>query len=76
MEKINFFYDKKGDVLYISLGSPQKAISKELDNDVLLRLDPVSDKVVGLTILNFAERFSDIDRPQAFPVLAEFVTDE
>jgi len=76
MEKIDLFYDKKGDVLYISLGVPQKAISKELDNDVLLRVDPATGRVVGLTILNFAERFSNIDHPQSFPVLAEFATAE
>lgn len=68
MEKMNLFYDKKGDVLYISIGSPRKAVSQEMDDDILLRLDTETHEVVGLTVLNFVERFSDLDQPQPVPV--------
>lgn len=72
MEKMNFLYDKRGDVLYISIGSPQKAISREMENDILLRMNPETSEIVGLTILNFTERFSDIENQQSFPVSAKF----
>jgi uncharacterized protein YuzE len=76
MEKMNLFYDKKGDVLYISIGSPRKAVSQEMDDDILLRVDTETREVVGLTVLNFAERFSDIDHPQPVPVSAKMEMSE
>ena len=34
MEKaLNFSYDKEGDILDISLGKPQKAVSEEISDD-------------------------------------------
>jgi uncharacterized protein YuzE len=57
-EKIIFWFDKKGDVLDISIGKPKKAISKELGEDIIVRVDPKKKKsVVGFTILNFTKRF-------------------
>ncbi len=67
-EMTNIFYDKEGDVLYLSVGEPREAISEEMDNDVLLRVDPATGDVVGLTILNLASRFSELARPQPLPV--------
>ena len=60
------FYDKEGDVLYLTIGEPQEAISKEMDNDVLLRVHPETGEVVGLTILNFVTRFSDLAHEQPY----------
>lgn len=69
MEEITtMFYDKEGDVLYITIGEPQVAISRELENDVLLRVHPETGKVVGMTVLNFASRFSNFKHQQALPV--------
>lgn len=56
-------YDREADVLYLSIGEPRKAVSRELDNDVLLRIDPDTGEVVGLTILNLSERNSLQDLP-------------
>jgi uncharacterized protein YuzE len=75
-EPLNVFYDRKGDVLYISIGAPKAAISKEVDNDVLVRVLPETDEVVGFTILNFAERFGDIKEEQTIPIKAQFETIE
>lgn len=58
MEKIMFFYDKEGDVLDISIGKPIKAISKEVGDDIVDRLDPKTNKIVGFTILNLKRRCS------------------
>jgi len=51
--KLKFFYDKEGDVLDIAISDPTELISKELDNDIIMRLDPHTDEIVGFTILNF-----------------------
>lgn len=53
-----FFYDRTADVFYLTLGDPQPAISRELDNDILLRVHPESEQVIGLTILNFTQQCS------------------
>lgn len=49
-------YDSEGDVLYLSVGAPRAAISREIGDDVLLRVDPETDEVVGITILNLSKR--------------------
>ena len=49
-------YDAQADVLYVSIGQPRAAISQEIGDDVLLRVDPESGEVVGLTILNLSTR--------------------
>jgi uncharacterized protein YuzE len=49
-------YDREADVLYLSVGEPRKAISREIGDDVLLRLDPDTGEVVGMTILNLSTR--------------------
>lgn len=67
-EMTTIFYDREGDVLYITIGEPQVAISRELENDVLLRELPETGKIVGMTVLNFASRFSNLDKEQTLPV--------
>ncbi len=70
-EVTTLFYDKEGDVLYLTIGEPQVAISREMGDDVLLRVHPETGKIVGMTILNFASRFSDLNREQPLPVQME-----
>ena len=49
-------YDKNADVLYISLGKPQKVTDSELlENNVLIRKR--NNKIIGLTIIG-ASKFS------------------
>lgn len=49
-------YDAEGDVLYVSLGEPRPAISREVGDDVLLRVDAETGEIVGMTILNLSTR--------------------
>jgi uncharacterized protein YuzE len=49
-------YDREADVLYISVGNPRPAVSREIGEDVLLRVDPDNGDVVGLTVLNLSTR--------------------
>jgi len=71
-KRMKIFYDRKGDILYISIGSPREAISRETGNDILIRIDPITEEIVGFTILNFTERFSNIQEENAVPVTAQF----
>jgi len=58
--------------LYISIGSPKEAISKEVNDDILVRVQPETEEIVGFTILNFVERFSDLKKEQFVPIKAQF----
>jgi uncharacterized protein YuzE len=49
-------YDREADVFYLSIGEPRPAISRELGDDVLLRVDPNTGEVIGLTVLNLSTR--------------------
>ncbi len=71
-KKLKIFFDKQGDVLDIAIGEPVEAISKELDNDVVMRLDPVTKEIVGFTILNFEKRFEHLDTSETLPIAATF----
>ena len=54
--------------MYISIGSPKEAISKEVNDDILVRVQPETEEIVGFTILNFVERFSDLKKEQFVPI--------
>lgn len=57
MEKeMRFWFDKDGDILDVSFGEPRKAVSKETEDDIVIRVDPETKEVVGFTVLNFSKR--------------------
>jgi len=58
MENIKFHYDKEADVIYFSLGMPKKAKTLEITDDFILRLNPETQEVVGLTIVDFSRHFN------------------
>lgn len=69
MDKVTqLFYDAEGDVLYLSIGEPRPAILQEVGDDVLLRIDPDTGEIVGLTVLNLSSRFGSAQLPQSLPV--------
>ncbi len=55
-ENLNWEYDKEADVLYISVGEPRPAEGIDIGKGVIVRIDPKTKEVVGLTIINFARR--------------------
>ena len=72
-EGLRFSFDKEADVLDISIGKPTKAISKEIEDDFFVRVDPETQKVVGFSILNFEKWFKkDRDR-KIIPIKADFI---
>ncbi len=75
MEKrLNFSYDKKGDILDISIGKPQKAISEEIKEDFFIRKDPKTQEIVGFMILNFEKKFGGSLKPIEIPLSAQFIS--
>jgi len=71
-KKLKFFFDKKGDVLDIAIGEPKEAVSKEIGNDVVMRIDPKTNEIVGFTILNFEKRFEHLEKVETLPITATF----
>jgi uncharacterized protein YuzE len=55
-ENILWNYDSGADVLYISIGTPKKALGTDIGEGIISRVDPETNEVVGLTVLNFSGR--------------------
>lgn len=55
--EVQFHYDREADVLYLSVGKPQRAKTVEMGEDFILRLHPKTGEVVGMTIIDFSKHF-------------------
>ena len=54
---LTYYYDKKADVFYFSQGEPRASDETiEAGNDVLLRINPRTNKVRVFTLLNASRR--------------------
>ena len=74
MEKgLRFSFDKEADVLDISIGMPKKAVSREIEDDFFVRIDPKTEKVVGFSILNFEKWFKSSEDKKLVPIKADFL---
>lgn len=69
-------YDKLGDILDIHIGKPKPAISREIEDDFFVRLDPKTGKVVGFSILNFTAWFKDSKGSKSLPIKAKFLLEK
>lgn len=49
-------YDAEADVLYISIGKPEKAEGVDIGKGTIVRIDPNSNEIVGFTIINPLKR--------------------
>jgi uncharacterized protein YuzE len=54
---IDIDYDLPADVLYCSFGPPQEAVGEEMDEGVVVRRNSETNVIVGITIVNFSQRF-------------------
>jgi len=70
-KEIKMAYDDVGDILDISIGDPEEAISREVEEDFFLRVNPESGEVVGFSILNFRKWFKDSKDIKTLPIKAE-----
>ena len=72
--KLYYYYDKEADVLYFSEGKPSpRSRSIETADDVVLRINHKTKKVVGFTILNFEKRLGQHRLPIELPIKAELL---
>lgn len=72
-KKLKFFLDEKGDVLDVTVGEPQLAISEEIGDDIIIHKNE-QDEIVGFTILNFIKRSKKLGASREVPVTARFAT--
>jgi uncharacterized protein YuzE len=73
-ESLRIGYDREADVLYLSLGEPRKRMEyREVGNGVILRVDPETEKIVGLTVVDFVRNFSGVAQIAQVPVTGEFI---
>jgi uncharacterized protein YuzE len=49
-------YDAEADVLYISFGEPKPAEGLDIGDSTILRVNPETEEIVGLTIFDFSKR--------------------
>jgi len=50
-------YDREHDMLLITIGEPQEAITEEVSRGLYVRVDPDTEKIVGMTITAFRRGF-------------------
>ena len=73
-ESLRIGYDREADVLYLSLGEPRKGMEyREVGNGIILRIDPATGKVIGLTVMDFVRDFSRVVHVAQVPVTGEFM---
>ena len=56
---VGVFYDRDDDIFEVTLGDPQEAITESVRNQLSIRLDPDTLKIVGLEIPNLSARIRD-----------------
>jgi uncharacterized protein YuzE len=70
-QRLRFLFDREADILYLSVGKPRPALSKEVGDDIVVRVDPKNQRVVGCTILNFTKRFGHMKAAESLPLAGE-----
>lgn len=55
--KLIIGYDREADVAYFSFGEPKPSVTEELDDYVVVRRNPKTRMVTGVTITNFSQYF-------------------
>ena len=69
-QELKMKYDREADVLYCSFGDPRPALSTEVGDGVVVRHDPTTDEVVGITIVDFFRRFAEHPEEPVYVPLA------
>ena len=71
IDQLTVSYDKEADVLYITEGKPRETIGEMMDDGVIVRRDPKTKEVLGFTIVDFTEHFTN-SKAQRIPLKARF----
>ena len=72
---MKIFYDQEADVLYVTRGKPEYTDYVEHSDDVILRLDPETKRLVGFTIIDFSQHFAKQESEIALPFGIDFQLD-
>jgi uncharacterized protein YuzE len=51
-DKLKWDYDAEADVLYISFGNPMNAEGVDIGEGTIIRIQPDSKEIIGVTIIN------------------------
>lgn len=54
MRATRITYDPDGDILYVTFGQPVASTGYQLSDQILLRVDPKTQRATGLTIRNYS----------------------
>ena len=71
-EGVKIFYDQEADVLYVTRGHPEYTDYVEYSNDVILRFEPETRRLVGFTIVDFSQHFAKEDPDIILPFGVDF----
>ncbi|MBI4116196.1 DUF2283 domain-containing protein [Candidatus Pacearchaeota archaeon] len=69
--EMRIYYDEEGDYLTIFIGESKPNYGEEIDDDITIFRDQISNEVVGIGVLNFKERaksLKDIELKLPFKV--------
>ncbi len=69
-KKIRVVYFPPSDELNILLGEARDSVLQEIGDEIYVRLDPKTNQVLGISILNFEERTKG--EGEVLPVLGHF----
>jgi hypothetical protein len=72
LDDVQYHYDRKGDILYLSFGPAVPAVTLAVEDWFLIRLTPDGLRMAGLTVVGFKRLFSKI-RPDLIEELPERV---
>jgi uncharacterized protein YuzE len=57
---LEVLYDQEADVLYLSVGPPKPSSIIEDQQGLLIQRDPKTGEVVGVTVLDYQQRFREL----------------
>lgn len=60
-KKMRIYYDEEGDYLTIFSGKPRSNYGEDIDEDITIFKDQMTDEIVGIGILNFRERAKSLN---------------
>ena len=75
MKPVRITYDPEGDVLYVTFGQPAASTGYQLSDQLLLRVNPQTQKANGLTLFNYSYHASAA-RQLPMPGIDQYPTDK
>ena len=58
-QPLDLEYDRDADVLYLSIGTPRRAVGVDIGDGLIVRYDEAKHEVVGLTVIGLQRRLAE-----------------